>query len=135
MNISDTNYPLPVSSALIQFLTKILNNSAINSQNTVVINFRDPTYSPESGGYHPVEIRLEKVGDWQISYITDFCYVGYGYEAELVKCLDFDFKGREFQDTTSLFPIELASEIYPIWESNFLYYAIVGDVFDIKISH
>ena len=28
--------------------------------NNVTINFRDPTYSAENGGFHPVEIRLER---------------------------------------------------------------------------
>jgi len=26
----------------------------------LTLNFRDPDYSPEAGGYRPVEIRLEK---------------------------------------------------------------------------
>lgn len=34
----------------------------------LTLNFRDPDYSPELGGYRPVEIRLEKrAGSWPTS--------------------------------------------------------------------
>ena len=39
-----------------------------------VINFRDTSYSPVLGGYHPVEIMVDKHN--QVRYITDFAFVG-----------------------------------------------------------
>lgn len=57
----------------------------------MTISFRDPDYSADDDGYHPVEIRLENNGDsWRFSYTTNSCYVGNGYCAELAKDLDFD---------------------------------------------
>ncbi|WP_147746124.1 DUF2787 family protein, partial [Aeromonas veronii] len=54
----------------------------------LTLNFRSPDYSADTGGYRPVEIRLEKrAGSWGMAYVTEFTYLG----GELVKDLDFDF--------------------------------------------
>ncbi len=97
-----------------------------------MINFRDSTYSAESGGYHPVEIRLVKTGEqWVFDYITDFSYVGYPYP-ELVKEVDFDFSSGlanflyQFEESIT---DEQVHEFYSIWESNFLSY-VEMDAFD-----
>lgn len=104
-------------------------------EKAVTINFKDPNYSPETGGYYPVEIRLENEGkEWRFCYITDFCYVGSGYMAKLTKDLDFGFDSGEFQNLHGLYPIEQASEMYLIWEQNFIFYATVCEVFQIKIG-
>ena len=106
-----------------------------NNEKSVTINFRDPNYSIDDGGYHPVEIRLENESDgWRFSYITDFCYVGSGYCAELAKDLDFDFDAGVFQNLFGTYPIEQAIEMFQIWETNFVYYAIVSKVFDKTIT-
>jgi hypothetical protein len=108
------------------------------NENAVTINFRDPNYSADDGGYHSVEIRLENEGDgWHFCYIIDFCYVGSGYCAELAKDLDFDFDfdSGVFQNLHGIYPIEQATEIYMIWEMNFMCYADDMKVFTIqKIS-
>jgi hypothetical protein len=60
----------------------------------LTFNFRDPNYSAEQGGYHPVELRLEKHNDhWQFIYITDFSYSGGPYP-ELVKEIDVCFETK-----------------------------------------
>ena len=33
---------------------------SVGGAKVVTLNFRDPDYSPEAGGFHPVEVRLEK---------------------------------------------------------------------------
>lgn len=59
----------------------------------LTFNFRDPNYSAEKGGYHPVELRLEKHDDhWELIYITDFSYQG--YPAELEKEIDVCFETK-----------------------------------------
>lgn len=59
------------------------------NEKAVTTNFSDPNYSADDGGYHPVEMRLENDGDdWRFCYITDFCFVGSCYIAELAKDLD-----------------------------------------------
>ena len=88
-----------------------------------------------NGGFHPVEIRLEKRDEaWHVCYITDFAYVGIGPYAELVKELDFDFQSGVFQNLFGVFPIEQATEMYQIWESNFLYYWFELSVYEVSVS-
>ena len=132
MKTINTDLPLPVSPVFAKALAELVKN--IDS-NAVTINFRDPDYSPQTGGFHPVEIRLEKGADqWQLCYITDFCYVGYQGQWELVKELDFDFSCGVFQSISGLLVIEAAAELYPIWEQNFLCYWQEMDAFNVSIS-
>ncbi len=132
MKTINTDLPLPVSPVFALALAELVKN--IDSK-AVTINFRDPDYSPQTGGFHPVEIRLEKGDDqWQLCYITDFCYVGYQGQWELVKELDFDFSCGVFQSISGLLVIEAAAELYLIWEQNFLCYWQEMDVFNVSIS-
>jgi hypothetical protein len=55
--------------------------------------------------------------------------------AELAKDLDFDFDAGVFQNLFGIYPIEQSIEMFQIWETNFVYYAMVSKVFAIqKIS-
>ena len=97
----------------------------------ITINFRDPKYSADTGGYHPVEIRIT---NGQIEYITDFCYVGLGQDAELVKEIDFDFANHVFGQIYSPDrPIAKGSDLFQIWQANFLAY-IDMQIFTITIT-
>jgi len=65
--------------------------------NSITFNFRDDDYSASTGGYHPVEIRVEKQPTdkaardyWQLIYVTDFSYQGSPYP-ELEKEIDACF--------------------------------------------
>jgi hypothetical protein len=40
----------------VALLDTFLKDTTINSSELLALNFRDPTYSAENGGYHPVEI-------------------------------------------------------------------------------
>lgn len=123
---------VPVSPMLTLYIADLLISH--KNEKAVTINFRDPNYSADEGGYHPVEIRLENEGDgWRFCYITDFCYVGSGYMAELAKDLDFDFDAGVFQNLFGTYPIEQAIEMFQVWESNFVYYAMVQKVFTITV--
>jgi hypothetical protein len=118
MHINYDGLALPVSKSLADALVAIIKQDKLTGE-AVTINFRDPDYSAENGGFHPVEIRLEKRSDtWHFCYITDFCYVGSGYTAELAKDLDFDFQAGVFQNLFGVFPIEQATDMYQIWEGN-----------------
>jgi hypothetical protein len=133
MHINYDGLALPVSKSLADALIAIIKQDKLTGE-AVTINFRDPDYSAEKGGFHPVEIRLEKRSDaWQFCYITDFCYVGSGYTAELAKDLDFDFQAGIFQNLLGVFPIEQATDMYQIWEGNFLHYWQEMEVFTINI--
>ena len=133
MRIHYEDIALPVSKQLAEALAELLTKKSLTGD-SVTINFRDPNYDAENGGFHPVEIRLEKRGEvWNVCYITHFAYVGIGPYAELTKELDFDFQSGVFQNLFGVFPIEQATEIYQIWEGNFLYYLVELDVFSVSI--
>ncbi|MCC2606809.1 DUF2787 family protein [Planctobacterium marinum] len=122
MRIQYDGLAWPVSKRLADAITELLTQHEVTGD-SVTINFRDPNYSAEEGGFHPVEIRLEQRGDdWHFCYITDFTYVGIGPYAELAKDLDFDFQAGIFQTLFGVFPIEQGREMYQIWEGNFLHY-------------
>uniref|UniRef100_UPI003C6D1707 DUF2787 family protein n=1 Tax=Escherichia coli TaxID=562 RepID=UPI003C6D1707 len=65
---------LPVTKEFQQHITTLLANQVLQKiTEAVVINFRDPDYSAESGGIHPVEIRfIRKNNEWYFDYVTDF---------------------------------------------------------------
>lgn len=133
ITISNKDLCLPVSPMFALYITDLI--SKHDTSQAITLNFRDPNYSVESGGYHPVEIRLEKEYEqWHFSYITDYCYVGTSYMAELVKDLDFDFGSGVFQNMYGIYPLEQATDMYQIWEQNFIYYATISKVFDISIT-
>lgn len=135
MNISTTNLPLPVSDKLTGLIKEALKGKDLTNKTSVTLNFRDPDYSAEKGGYHPVEIMLKRKGDeWHMLYITDFCYAGIGPYAELVKDLDFDFGAGVFQTQYGYYRIEEASDIYPVWEQNFCVYLEIQNSLTCQVS-
>lgn len=118
---------LPVSSKLAELLRQQLCASTqdLSYCQAITLNFRDPDYSANKGGYHPVEIRLVRNNQaWTLNYITTFSFVGIGWNAELAKELDFDF-GQNIFEMRGYRPQPLAigEEMYRLFESNFLVYA------------
>ncbi|MFQ6371161.1 DUF2787 family protein [Shewanella sp. YIC-542] len=128
---------LPVTRMLVAKLMALLaEKPPAASQTGVTLNFRDPDNSPESGGFHPVEIRIEPSPTnsyWHICYITDFGYFGRPYP-ELVKDIDFNFTtGQGYQAFVGIHPLRNFSGIYRIWEANFRSY-LNNDTFQITIT-
>ncbi|HIF5874642.1 TPA: DUF2787 domain-containing protein [Vibrio parahaemolyticus] len=132
LNINLEGLAVPVSQALVTAISDQLSAKAIGTATSITINFRDSTYSPIEGGYHPVEIGLSKNGEhWRIIYITDFSYVGNPYP-ELVKEVDFNFVDDSvhlmFNGEFSLSNPD-SVDFYQIWQSNFISY-VEMDCFD-----
>jgi hypothetical protein len=131
---------IKLSSKLLVILKQTIRESPIDKDTTqITVNFRDSSYNTEAGGYHPVEISLQKdlsEGSWTVLYITDFCYYGHPY-AELVKDLDFDFSLKMlFTVYSQPRPITQpsAKEVYRLWQYNFLSYLEYGAYDQIKVS-
>ena len=99
----------------------------------VILNFRDPSYSAETGGYRPVEISIGQSGE--VEYITEFTYFGIQPFAELGKSSDFDFSERRFQNEYRAYSITEhgVESYYRLWEQSFCSYIEMG-VFDVKVS-
>jgi hypothetical protein len=133
IRIKHEGLAVPMSPTFTLYIADLL--EPYENEKAVTINFRDPNYSADDGGYHPVEIRLENEGDgWRFCYITDFVFVGSGYMAELAKDLDFDFQAGIFQNLFGTYPIEQAIEMFQIWESNFVFYTTISKVFSINVT-
>lgn len=128
MKIQTQGIPLPVDTALVELLETDLVIAGVPFP--VTLNFRDPSYSVDRGGFHPVEIAFDPAGC--IQYITDFAYVGLGPYAELAKELDFDFSLGLFQHFGYEFPISEGAEMFAIWQKNFVSYYRMG-VFQVQV--
>lgn len=132
MIIQKVGYPLSISDQLVLILThEIEQHSEVDISSGCIINFRDPAFSVERGGYHPVEIGLNEFGHFQ--YISNFAYVGNEHEAELAKELDFNFACSLFQHRGREYPISLCSELFNVWQSNFCAYYLCK-VFNVTIQ-
>ena len=129
LELSQVELLLPVSESLVDVLELYLCKSVMPANaSAVTFNFRDSNYSAESGGFHPVEIRLFKDQDsWQWDYITDFAYQGPAGMAELEPELDFNLKtGSAYSLLTGVLTDIAAHELYQLWEGNFLSYESMG---------
>ncbi len=131
MQIQSTGYPLPVSDQLVAIIQQQFDSTICDASAGFILNFRDPDYSAESGGYHPVEIAVDENG--RILYITDFAYFGSGPYAELDKEIDFDFGYNVFQHMGREFPIERGASLFELWQANFCSY-VERQVFEVSAS-
>lgn len=122
MHIRTDCLPWTVGRKLVAILEHELNSRSTNSG--AVLSFRDPSYSPERGGFHPVEVAV--ASDGRIQYITDFAYFGAPPFSELAKEIDFDFSLGLFQHFGREFPIIAGRELFRLWESNFASYYDAG---------
>ncbi|HDY7969274.1 TPA: DUF2787 domain-containing protein [Vibrio vulnificus] len=130
--------PLSISPRLQTVLIDHINTKANDSVTAITLNFRDTSYSAEAGGFHPVEIAMQKdsAQRWSILYITDFAYMG-NYYPELERSVDFDignnmafFTGVGWQAIDAYG----VNDFYQIWESNFLSYLEMDAFNEIKLS-
>ncbi len=123
-------FALPVTPALLALLSQEAERTDLDLGRCtqLTFNFRNPGYSAEQGGVHPVEIRLVRgLNDWLFDYVTDFSYQGLGQDAELCKELDFNFSCNEhyLRGWGPLDGVE-ARELFALWQSNFIGYGQLG---------
>jgi hypothetical protein len=113
--------------AFYQMLEQRLQSALHEHANIVTLNFRDPDYDPENGGYHPVEIGLMRYGDtWELSYMTDFAYFG-SYYPELEKDIDVLFQEREvYTSYAGRSYLREVSELVQSLVENFVSYLSLG---------
>jgi len=122
---------LVLTDRLITIIETQIKKDDFDGSNGVILNFKDPDYSAEAGGYHPVEIAINSEGE--IQYITDFSYVGGGGMAELAKEIDFDFSYGLFQHLGRDFPLDQGAELFKIWQDNFCCFQ-EGDIFQVSLQ-
>lgn len=128
---------LPVSQALLILLSQEAERTELdlNRCTQLTFNFRNPGYSTEQGGVHPVEIRLVRgLDDWLFDYVTDFSYQGLGQYAELCKELDFNFlDGEHFMQGWGPLRLAEARELFALWQRNFVAYCEL-ECFSVTVS-
>ncbi|MBY8252053.1 DUF2787 domain-containing protein [Vibrio fluvialis] len=132
--IEFTPCALSVSEKLHTLITQELIKEGTATSSHITLNFRDSSYSAENGGFHPVEIGLQRNGDghFDILYITDFAFMG-NYYPELERSLDFDFGNQvAFTVATGWQSIQSPGidDLYQLWERNFISYVNMG-AFDV----
>ena len=131
MQLKHHQYPLPVSETFLELIQHELDSLCVYEKGIIILQFKDPGYSFDKGGYHPVEIALEATG--KLQYITDFSYVGSPPFVELAKEIDFDFGLGRFQHLGYDYPISKVQQLYVIWESNFIAYHSM-DVYEVSME-
>lgn len=134
--VQPAGFVLPVTQKLLKILIKETENNSANTPYAVAVtlNFRDPNYDSDQGGYHPVEIRLVNQGDtWCLDYATDFGYVGQVYP-ELEKIIDISWsQNYVWFNLTGDLSLKEGRELYRLWETNFLSYH-AGGVYTISVQ-
>lgn len=118
--IFEDSCPFPLSRALYQLLNDEIARGRVPLTRGAIVSFRDPSYAPAAGGYHPVEIAVDRKGI--VLYVTDFAYVGRPPFAELAKEIDFDFQHQAFQHCGREFPLPDGRGLFQLWQRNFLSY-------------
>jgi hypothetical protein len=100
----------------------------------ITLNFRDAGYSAETGGYHPVEIRIVKHNSqWQFDYITDFSFQGCPYP-ELVKEIDICYQtGQVYSLYGGKLNKQDGDELIELFLNNFICYVETG-VFSVSVT-
>jgi hypothetical protein len=100
---------------------------SVGGAKAVTLNFRDPDYSPEAGGFHPVEVRLEKQAtSWQLIYITNFSYQG-RHTPELIKEIDVCFSIKQvYHFLAGWLNAREGTELLALFISNFVEYYNTG---------
>ncbi len=113
-----------ISNMLAEIICQEINHSEQTDWRYVVLNFRDPDYSAQLGGFHPVEIFIDC--DGIIKYITDFSFFGPLDMAELGKDIDFDFGSNAYLSCGYPISISEGRGLYRLWEGNFCEYYKMG---------
>ena len=100
---------------------------SVGGAKAVTLNFRDPDYSDDAGGFHPVEVRLEKQAtSWQLIYITDFSYQG-RHTPELIKEIDMCFSIKQvYHFLAGWLNAKEGKELLDLFISNFVEYYNTG---------
>lgn len=140
MDIEFNPTPIKTSIKLLVVLKQLIKSKCTEVNiSYITIHYRDSKYNYKEGGFHPIEIVLQKdavTGRWNILYITDFSYSGYLY-IDLIINLDFDFSLETFSAVyCSPRPItdQDTEEVYQLWQSNFLCYVDSGAFDQIEVS-
>jgi hypothetical protein len=115
----------------VAIMNNLLRDVSLDGSEIVALNFRDPTYSAENGGYHLVEIHVDSKGD--VLSITDFAYFGTPPFAELGIELDWNFEQDSFRQFDSFYDLECGRSLLGLYTKNFVAY-YEGGCFEVEVT-
>ena len=122
-------YPFILAPDFVRLLDDLLGDRPNES---LCINFRDPDYSYESGGFHPVEIHVNSKGI--LETVTDFAYFGAPPYEELGIELDWQFiEPQYFRQFDSIYEVVTGKSLFHLWAENFVAYHDMG-VYQVEVS-
>jgi DNA-binding beta-propeller fold protein YncE len=120
MKIQTKECPYPVSSGFAGIIEAEIAKANLAGGVGAILSFRSPEYTPETGGFHPVEVAIDRAG--RIIYVTDFAFVGQAPFHDLAKEIDFDFSLGLFQHFGVEHPLIEGKGLFALWQSNFVSY-------------
>ena len=117
--------------AFVSLLNDQLKDTSLGDSEMIALNFRDPGYNADSGGFHPVEIHVDSKGD--VLSITDFAYFGMPPMVELGIELDWSFEHDYFRQFDSMYDLECGRGLLGLYTKNFVaYYS--GGCFEVEVT-
>ena len=108
-----------------------LRNVSLDASEVIALNFRDPNYSAENGGYHPVEIHVDSKGN--ILCVTDFSFAGIHPFIELGIELDWSFDQGYFRQFDDVYDLECGRSLLGLYLANFTAYYKSG-VYRVEVT-
>jgi hypothetical protein len=116
----------------VQVINGVIQSSLVASNGDgAIVNFRDPDYGAEKGGFHPVELSLSPSGD--LLYLTDFAYFGAPPFAELGIELDWNFEQDSFRQFDSFYDLECGRGLLGLYTKNFVAYH-KGGCYEVEVT-
>ena len=115
----------------VSVVNDLLKDTTLDAPEIVALNFRDPTYSAENGGYHPVEIHVGSKGE--VLSITDFAFFGCPPMVELGIELDWSFEQDSFRQFDSMYDLECGRGLLGLYLANFTAYYRSG-VYQVEVT-
>jgi|688.fasta_scaffold900007_2 hypothetical protein len=116
MHIQINDYPVLINKQLIALIEYELRDWKSLENISVLLHFRDPEYSAQFGGYHPVTICVSAQG--RIQWIADLSFMGLCLTTEL----EFHFEDNLCKQMGVHYPLNAGAHLFKIWQSNFCDY-------------
>ena len=115
----------------VSVVNDLLKDTSLDASEIVALNFRDPSYSAENGGYHAVEVHVDSKGE--ILSITDFAYFGMPPFVELGIELDWSFEQGSFRQFDGMYDLECGRSLLGLYLANFTAYYRSG-VYRVEVT-
>ena len=115
----------------VQVVNSVIQDAGMFEGRDLIINFRDPSYSAESGGFHPVEVHVD--ADGNLLSLTDFAFFGMPPFAELGIELDWSFDAGSFRQFDAFYDLECGRVLLGLYARNFASYFDSG-IYQVEVN-